>query len=189
MISKSPEVIKHLIGHEYVEGIFESENSEHVRLAYREIAKVNQRLFDLIPYKVEFTEEEGYLTAKEMREMVVATGTIKIYTGWSGHPFLTQEENSIGRAVHDVWAHMVCGCPFSFEGEYNAYLEQRKHYPEWTWGVLFAEIPAQTSAYYFSGSFGYEQRAIEAPQHWIEWCKLLKSDYSANSVLKFEFAI
>lgn len=190
--------IRFMIGKEYVEGVFEHEETPYIEAAFKEIARVNEELFNKIPFKVEFTEEDPYSSAKEMRESVLATGVIKIFTVFSGHPYLTQEQNNMGRAVHDVYAHLVCGCPFTFEGEYNAYLEQRKYYPEWTWKVLFAEIPAQTSAFYYMGivgdkhnplytgvgSFDYDQRAIEAPQEWLDLCEPLKRDYSENSVLK-----
>ena len=176
--------IRYTIGKGYVEGTFENEENEFVKKAYAEIARVNEELFNKIPYKVEFTEADLYTNAKDMRKEVLETGVIKIYTGWSGHPYLTQEQNNMGRAVHDVWAHLVCGCPFNFEGEYNAYLEQRKYYPEWTWRVLFAEIPGQTSAYYYKQDFSYDQRAFEAPQEWLDMCEVLRRDYSYNSILK-----
>jgi hypothetical protein len=182
----SEDMVKAMIGAEYVNGVFSSENSDFVGMAYREIARINAELFKLIPYEVEFTDDDPYESAKQMRGQVSSTGKIRIYTGWSGHPFLTQEENNISRAVHDVLAHMVCGCPFNFVGEYNAYLTQREYYPEWTWAVLFAEIPAQTCAYYYSESFDFHQRAINAPSHWLKWCESLKRDYSANSVLSID---
>lgn len=192
------EEVRTEIGRAYVEGIFAQEETTFIQAAYMEISRVNRELFARIPFKVEFTEEDAYSSAKEMRKEVLKTGVLKIFTAFGGHPYLTQEENNISRAVHDCWAHLVCGCPFSFEGEYNAYLEQRKYYPEWTWRVLFAEIPGQTSAFYYmgvigdktnplykgAGSFDYKQRAIEAPQEWLEWCEPLKRDYSEDSILE-----
>ena len=180
---KTVNEIKLAIGKAYVEGTFASENSEYVGKAFKEISRVNRQLFERIPFKVEFTSEDPYASAKEMRAEVLRTGVIKIFTEWSGHPFLTQEENNWGRAVHDIFAHLVCGCPFNFEGEYSAYLEQRKYYPEWTWRVLFAEIPGQTCAYYYKGDFSYDQRAIEAPQEWLDLCKGIEQDYSENAIL------
>jgi hypothetical protein len=86
-----------------------------------------------------------------------------------------------------VFAHLVCGCPFNFEGEYTAYLEQRKWYPSWTWDVLFAEIPAQTAAYYVTGSHDFDQRAIAAPKYWMDMAEHLElKDYSHNSILNME---
>lgn len=180
------EFIRHTIGQDYLVGVRNvlDENSEHVQAAFEEISRVNRELFDLIPYEVVFTKQDVYSSAKEMREEVLRTNTIYIYTEWSGHPILSQFDNNIGRAVHDVFAHLVCGCPFTFEGEYTAYLEQRKYYPQWTWDVLFAEIPAQTAAYYVNGSHDFDQRAIAAPKHWMNLADNLKlQDYSHNSVL------
>jgi hypothetical protein len=182
------EFVRHIIGTQYLNRSLgmQDETTSHVQFAFKEISRINRELFDLIPYEVVFTTEDVYKSAREMRERVVAENKIYIYTGWSGHPLLTQEENNMGRAVHDVFAHMVCGCPFNFEGEFTAYLEQRKYYPAWTWDVLFAEIPAQTAAFYANGnSHDFDQRAIAAPKHWMELGDLLTlPDYSHNSVLK-----
>jgi hypothetical protein len=176
--------IKLSIGRQYVEANFASENSDFVAKCYREYVRINQELFAKIPFPVVFTNVDTYKTAKEMRERVLNEQVIYIYTEYGGHPFLNQEENNIARAVHDVWAHLVCGCPFTFQGEFNAYLEQRKHYPKWTWNVLFTEIPAQTAAYYYKGDFSYVQRAFIAPVEWVEVCEMnLIKDYSQNAIM------
>ena len=180
---KNENAIRHIIGYEYVNCTVEHEQDELVKRAFNEISIINERLFDCIPFPVTFVESDPYHSAAEMRKRVIEERHIYIYTEYSGHPYLSQWENNIGRAVHDIYAHLVCGCPFTFVGEYNAYLEQRKHYPEHLWKVLFAEIPAQTAAYYFTGSFDYKQRAIEAPEAWLKLCHGLKRDYSKNSVL------
>jgi hypothetical protein len=180
------EFIRYIIGTEYLNGTREvlDHTSKHVQEAFTEISRINRELFDLIPYEVIFTTEDIYDSAREMRRRVVEENRIFIYSGWGGHPILTQEQNNIGRAVHDVFAHMVCGCPFNFEGEFTAYLEQRKYYPEWTWDVLFSEIPCQTAAYYVSGSHDFDQRAIAAAEKWMTLGDLLTlPDYSRNSVL------
>ena len=180
------ELIRRKIGADYLKGFRTvlNHNDNHVKAAFKEINKVNRELFKAIPYKVIFTSKDVYTSAKDMRKQVQETGVIYIYDGWSGHPLLTLEDNLIGRAVHDVFAHLVCGCPFNFEGEYSAYLEQRKWYPEWTWDVLFAEIPAQTAAYYVTGSHDFPQRAIAAHPAWMAWAQDLElEDYSHNSIL------
>jgi hypothetical protein len=181
------EYICDVIGLEYLhkKAPVMQEETMIVEKAFNEIVRVNKELFDMIPYHVYFTTTDMYTSAKQMREEVQKTGIIYIYSGWSGHPYLTQEENNIGRAVHDVFAHLVCGCPFTFEGELTAYYEQRKWYPKWTWGVLFAEIPAQTAAFYVNDkSHDFKQRAIVAPKKWMELAELVElKDYSHNSVL------
>jgi len=173
-----------VLGRNYVEGLYESEKSKEVETGFRIISEINKKLFEKIPYKVIFTEKDVYGSAKEMRERVTETGLIYIYTGWSGHPFLSQHDNNIGRAVHDVFAHMVCGCPFTFTGELNAYFEQRKYYPKNVWGILFAEIPMQTAAYYYTKGHDFPQRAIKATEQEMALVEHLKRDYSKNSVLQ-----
>lgn len=176
--------IREHIGNSYCNDLFSSENSEFVAKCYAEYAKVNRKLFKMIPFPVIFTKNDTYASAKEMRERVIKDRKIYIYTEYDGHPFLEQGDNNIARAVHDIWAHLVCGCPFTFAGEFNAYLEQRKYYPSWTWRVLFTEIPAQTAAYYFMGDFSYKQRAFAAPAEWLELCSTyLIKDYSKNAIL------
>ena len=177
--------IRNSLGRAYRKNKFKSEDSEFVVECYRKIVEINNELFEKIPYQVKFVSGEPYKNAREMRERVISENVIYISTDGEPNKFMTQEENLKGRAIHDVFAHMVCGCPFTFKGEYNAYLEQRKHYPIWTWGVLFAEIPMQTASYYVENNFDYEQRAIEAPAWLMAYCeKFLAHDYSVNSVLK-----
>jgi hypothetical protein len=175
--------VRMVLGESYINGNYESENSAQVASDFRTIVEVNKELFKHIPYEVVFTDKDVYSSAKEMREQVTKTGIIYIYNGWSGHPFLTQEENNIGRAVHDVFAHMVCGCPFNFTGELNAYYTQREYYPKEVWNTLFAEIPMQTAAYYYKGSHDFPQRAIRATNQEMQLVEHLRKDYSKNSVL------
>lgn len=181
--------VRYGIGRSYTEDYFISEGSDSVAYAYKVIEMVSEALFSKIPYEVIFTEKDPYESSKEMREHVQETGKVKIYTVSNGHPFLSQESNNRFRAVHDVWSHCVCGCPFTFEGEYTAYIEQRKYYPKSVWNVLFSEIPAQTCAYYYVGSFDFKQRAIESPIEWLDMCKGLEKDYSYNSILDPLFAL
>lgn len=175
--------VRMVLGRNYVEGLYCSENSERVKEHYRIIAEVNAELFNLIPYKVIFTDVDVYQSSKEMRERVAAENSIYIYKGGNDHPFLTPEENLKGRAVHDVFAHLVCGCPFSFRGELNAYYEQRNYYPKEVWATLFAEIPMQTAAYYYTKGYDFPQRAIEATQTEMQLVEHLRYDYSENSIL------
>lgn len=179
--------IRNYIGNEYLnrDWIIEEE-TPFVEAAFAEISKVNRELFSMIPFEVIFTNKDIYESAADMRKQVTESGKIYIYDGWEGHPYLSLEDNLIGRAVHDVWAHLVCGCPFTFTGEYTAYLEQRKYYPSWTWDVLFSEIPAQTAAFYVNGkSHIFKQRAIVAPRTWVQFAEMLElEDFSSNSVMK-----
>lgn len=160
--------------------------NEDLKKEFDLIKKINAELFDAIPFPVIFTDVDPYENAEQMRERVKSEKVIYIYTEYSGHPYLTKEENSVGRAVHDVYAHLVCGCPFSFQGEYNAYLEQRKHYPEEVWSVLFAEIPMQTSAFFYNKSFDYDQKTFQAPECFMKVMEQFKKDYSNNAIFEYK---
>lgn len=181
---KNIEYIKNEIGRAYCEDNFLGEEGLHVADEFEKIKRITNKLFDLIPYGIEFTQDDPYESAKEMRHFVKETNAIKIYTVFDGHPFLNEKENSKFRAVHDVFAHLVCGCPFTFVGEYTAYLEQRKYYPKSSWNVLFAEIPAQTCAYYYTGNFNFKQRAFEAPTTWLKMCEGIEKDYTRHSIMR-----
>lgn len=188
MLSSPTMDVRMVLGRNFMEGIYESENSDQVREDFRKIAAVSSALFEKIPYTVIFTEDDHYKSAKDMREKVSASGIIHIFSGNNDHPYLSPEENLKGRAVHDVFAHMVCGCPFTFQGELNAYYEQRKHYPTSVWPTLFAEIPMQTAAFYYNGkSFeGIKQRTFRATETEMNLVEHMKKDYSQNSVLSAE---
>jgi hypothetical protein len=174
-----------MLGKNYLTGNYESEQTAETKKAYETISTINRELFKHIPYKVVFTSNDEYASAKEMRERVQKENTIYIYNGWNGHPFLSLEDNLIGRAVHDVFAHCVCGCPFSFTGELNAYFTQREYYPKSVWNVLFSEIPMQTAAFYTANKeFSFPQRAFAATQQEMDMVEHLKKDYSKNSILK-----
>lgn len=167
------------IGWQYVNGSFPSENSEQVAEHYRIMSSINAELFQAIPFIVEFTQDDPYKSSQLMKDEVLASGKIKIFTGGCEHPFLSIDENLQSRAVHDVFAHITCGCPFNFQGEVNAWRTQRLHYPPKVWNTMFAEMPAQTAAnYYVGGGFKYTQRAFIAPIEWADLCNTyLVKDY------------
>lgn len=177
--------IVNMLGKWYVKGNFKEENTEFVEICYKEIAKINKELMKKIPYEVIFTEKDEYKSAKEMRDRVKKENIIYIYKGNSEHKYFSEKENWEFRAVHDVFAHLVCGCPFDFKGELTAYEEQRKLYPEYTWGVLFGEIPMQTCTYYYTNGFNFNQRAIHIQKDLMEYVtNRFKNDYTENSILK-----
>lgn len=173
-----------VLGQNYIYGIYENEESAAVKKAFETISEINRELFKHVPYDVVFTSEDVYASAKEMRERVQKENLIYIYDGWNGHPVTTLSDNLIGRTVHDVFAHCVCGCPFTFIGELNAYFTQRQYYPKEVWPVLFAEIPMQTAAFYTAGKqYSFPQRAIAACEQDMAMVEHLKKDYSRNSIL------
>ena len=168
------EVVRDMIGKEYfTRHVGIEEETTEVESIYRDIVEVTNELFAKIPWKIVFTVEDTYSSCKEMIERVEKEGILYIYSGGCEHPYYLPEENMKGRAVHDYF-HILGAHPFSFLGEYNAYQAQKLFYPKHTWSVLFAEIPAQTAAYYVNGkNHNFQQRAIKAPLDWIQLMEMV----------------
>jgi hypothetical protein len=183
---KIENAIKYEIGKEYILIDENKQDKEKIAFHYELIAKTSADLFEKINIPVIFTENDEYKSAFEMRARVEKENKIYIFCGGSKHPFLTQKQNNTGRAVHDIYAHLICGCPFSFSGEFNAYLTQRLFYPVETWKTLYAEIPGQTAAFYYMDGFNFQQKAIEAPPEWIEKTMILKTEYENKKYKYFD---
>lgn len=182
-IKKLEKNVKLHIGKQYRNMVDQSDKAD-IQQIYKTINEVNKALFDKIPFPVVFTADDPYNSSKHMRERILDDGKVYIYNGGKATNLMNKRQNCVSRAVHDVFAHCVCGCPFSFRGEYNAYLTQRAYYPKNTWNVLFAEIPAQTAAYYHKKSFNFQQKAFSAPKEWLDLCVPLKKDYSKNAIIE-----
>lgn len=147
------------IGAAYIEARDASSDPE-VRRLYAQYAKETSVLFNLIRARVEFTEADPYKTAKEMREEVLRTGVMRVFSGGNDHPILTPEQNLRGRAVHDLLAHLVCGCPFTGTGEFNAFEAQAALYSVELRMLIFTEIVGQTCAYLVNSERHVEQKAV-----------------------------
>jgi len=180
-----------LLGELYMTGEFEEENTNSIKKDFDEMAKINEKLFYAMQkaygIKVIFNEEDHYKSAKDMRNKVMETGIMYIFSGNNTHKYLSKRDNLIFRAVHDILGHMVCGCPFSHEGEISAGLEQRKYYPKHLHSLLFSEVGLQTSAFYYNGKdfTGITQRAVRVSSEISEYFeKNYVQDYSKNSVLE-----
>ena len=178
------------LGNLYINGIFEKENTNEIKEKFVEMEHINEKLFvemqKAYGIEVVFTEKDHYQSAKDMREKVMKTKVMYIFSGNNTHKYFTPKGNLIFRAVHDILGHMVCGCPFSHMGEISAGLTQRFYYPKHLHALLFSEIGLQTSAFYFNGKKfdGIEQRAVELDESIVKhFTSLYERDYSANSVL------
>lgn len=142
--------------------------SERAKRLYAQYARETERLFKLIRLRVEFTTEDPYKTAAEMREDAIKHGRMKVFSGGTPHDLLTQEQNLRGRAVHDLLAHLVCGCPFTASGEYNAFEAQAALYSHELRSLLFTEIVGQSCAYVLQKGTHAEQKVLFLPDHLID---------------------
>lgn len=152
------------IGRAYLSMPDESK-TERARRLYAQYVKETERLFKLIKLRVEFTTDDPYKTAAEMREDALKNGRMKIFSGGEPHELLSQEANLRGRAVHDLLAHLVCGCPFTASGEYNAFEAQAALYSHELRPLLFTEIVGQSCAYVLQKGQHAEQKVLFLPEH------------------------
>lgn len=178
-----------VLGNLYMNGTFEKEDTQEIKRKFELMESINEMLFQAIKSRygitVVFTEDDMYKDSKDMRTQVMASKKMYIFSGNNTHKFFSKRGNLVFRAIHDIFGHLVCGCPFSHEGEISAGLTQRYYYPKELHALLFSEIGLQTSAFYFNGKRfdGIEQRAVELDNAIVTHFYRYERDYSHNSVL------
>ena len=178
------------LGKLYMEGTFKKEETSDIRQKFASMELINEILFyemqKAYNIKVVFTEDDMYKSAHDMRQKVMESGIMYIFSGNNTHKYFTPHGNLVFRAVHDILGHLVCGCPFSHKGEISAGMTQRHYYPQNLHALLFSEIGLQTSAFYYNGKDfdGIEQRAVELDTEIVKHFYQYETDYSKNSVLE-----
>jgi hypothetical protein len=125
--------------------------------------KSNHKLYKhiLSKYDVEFVEEDPYETAQQMRKEVQNTGILKVYKGDSKHPYFSEEDNWVFRAVHDYYTHIITHSEnFDLRGELRAYNTHAKLVPTMALPALFTELVGQVSYAIVNGKFPVQKMAI-----------------------------
>lgn len=108
------------------EGLKNDPQNPEVRAAYgqlmTEIKAQAQTLKDA-GYSWEYVDKDPYKNSAEMLKDLRENHHIKVLkTAESqGHPLLSNEDNNLFRAVHDIWGHGVEENPFGPKGEENAF--------------------------------------------------------------------
>jgi hypothetical protein len=123
----------------------------------------NHKLFDHIKskYKVEFVDEDPYVSAEEMRREADDTGILKIYKGESNHPYFSDKDNWIFRAVHDYYTHIATHTEnFDLRGEVRAYNTHMKLVPPMARPALFTELIGQVCFAIKYGNFPKQKMAL-----------------------------
>lgn len=96
--------------------------------AYESLRSEVKRQYDYMTkelgIKVVVTKEDPYANVDEMMRDINENKTLKVLSTAStgGHPFFTDEENDMFRAVHDFFGHGATGRDFSRHGERASYL-------------------------------------------------------------------
>jgi hypothetical protein len=80
----------------------------------------------------------------------VAKGRIRVFAGSSDHPLMTNEQNVMFRAVHDVFGHAAEGFEFGPRGELNAAIKHSQMYSDTSRAAMLTETHGQNSWVNFS---------------------------------------
>lgn len=106
--------------------------------------------FQRIPVMVQF--EPCDIPLPEMLQRWDESGVLFISTESISHPFLTDTENAIFRAVHD-WHHIVVDADSTLNGEILAFEHACSTAPSEIWWMLRSEIVLQAAACIATGEF------------------------------------
>lgn len=112
---------------------------------------------------VSTNEATPYASADELIAAVLATRTLEV-TASPGrpHPLLGHAAGSAYfrfRAVHDLVGHVATGYGFDRDGEYSAWLAQRRHYTGLARRAAATELHGEVSALWATGQFA-EHKAV-----------------------------
>ena len=106
--------------------------------------------FQRIPVMVRF--EDADIPLPEMLQRWDASGVLFISVESISHPFLTDAENALFRAVHD-WHHIVVNADSSLNGEMLAFEHACSTAPSGIHWMLRSEILLQAAACIATGQF------------------------------------
>jgi hypothetical protein len=153
---------------------------ERAFAAYAAFCSQNLRQYHFLVGRVEFgglgvtvrvVDEDPYPNAEAMVEDVRRRRLRVFASAATGnpHPYLSDGENDMFRAVHDVFGHAASGRGFDPHGEEAAWLKHRTMYPPLARGALTTEIRGQTCALVFrcGGRFP-EQKAVLLPRRFSD---------------------
>ena len=134
--------------------------------------------------KVEFVADDPYKTSREMFADV-SKGVLKVLSTAStgSHPFFSDEQNDMFRAVHDFFGHAATGRGFGQDGEESAWVHHSQMFTETALGALTTETRGQNSWYNTRGKGFAEQKVALLPKEFWEVPKTFEKSYK---VIKFQ---
>lgn len=107
-------------------------------------------------------DDDPYSGYDEMRQDMMHNWRLKVYTGGTSSPLLSDQLNIMFRSVHDAH-HIIADADFSLEGEIKAFNHIASLTHNYTLKKLFfSEIVLQAATFYATGSFP-EQRIVDSP--------------------------
>lgn len=150
---------------------------EEARRAYEALVKEVEEQFRILTEElgisVEFTDEDPYQDFAEMYRDFVTNRRLKILktevTG--GHPFFTDEQNDMFRAVHDAFGHLATGRGFDRHGEEAAYQAHKSMFGAEAAKAAATELRGQNSFLIARGFFG-PQKLVLLPEMMRKWLSI-----------------
>lgn len=113
-----------------------------------------------------------------LSQTVKDTGVLKIYKGSSEHPFFTEEENWVFRAVHDYYTHIIHGENFDLRGELRAYNTHAKLAPPMALPALYTEVVGQVCSAIVNGDFPVQKMSVVPGADYLEVGRLDDETFS-----------
>ena len=145
--------------------------SEAAKPKYDALAAEVKQQFDYMTnklgVKVEFVEKDPYKNSKEMMADV-NQGQLKVLkTSTTGpHPYFTEEQNDMFRAVHDYFGHAATGRGFGQDGEEAAWAHHSQMFSPDARAALTTETRGQNSWYHNNGKKFAEQKTAILPDEY-----------------------
>jgi hypothetical protein len=142
-----------------------------VALAYQELETQTGRQFAMLTdprgaYRLAVVGTRvitPYSGAEELIESVVTSRTLEITAPDRAHPLLGGEAGGAYyrlRAVHDLIGHVATGYGFDRDGEYSAWLVQRRCYTGLARWAAATELHGEVSALWATGQFAEHKAAL-----------------------------
>lgn len=121
---------------------------------------------------VEVSQEDPYgggnplKAIGEFRDDVIQNSRMKVMSTKTtgGHPFFSDDENDMFRAVHDTFGHLGSGRGIDFDGEEAAYQKHSRMFSPLARQALATETRGQNSGVRVHGDF-QDQKVALLPKH------------------------
>jgi hypothetical protein len=147
------------------------EMQEETRKAYEALAVELEEQYRILTeelgIEIIFTDDDPYENFEEMARDFAANKRLKILKTEStgGHPFFTNEQNDMFRAVHDAFGHLGTGRGFDRHGEEAAFQAHRSMFSALAAAAAATELRGQNSFLIARGEFG-PQKLVLLPDKW-----------------------
>jgi hypothetical protein len=133
--------------------------------AFKKFGEETERQFDFLTrpksrgglgINVEVSEDDPYKRARDMMEDIRHNARLRVLSTAStgGHPYLTNDQNNMFRAVHDAFGHAATGRGFDPHGEEAAYRSHVSMFTPLARDAMTTETRGQNSALNFGSDPG-----------------------------------